>query len=110
MTKYEPLNVAKDHGGNASANVYPEHPVAAGGSRWKWKGRGRGNVRMQRVRILCSGCREKVAKHKSEQHEAHNKQIIERLERTKPAFRPSPHHPQLPVLVLELWQGKHPVV
>lgn len=70
------------------------------GACWMWKGarmrrrrrrRRRMRMRMQRVRILCFGCREKVAKHKSEQHEAHNKQIIERLERTNP---PRPVGPQ----------------
>lgn len=67
-------------------------------------------MRMQRVRILCSGCREKVAKHKSEQHEAHNKQIIERLERTnppRPRPMPTPEFKANIVVAPSLWpEGK----
>lgn len=110
MTKYEPLTTLPRKGPRIRGSWLPRllpygwndgrtrqdgrmGGRADGSSTWTQRRRmgtrTRTLMRMQRVRILCSGCREKVAKHKSEQHEAHNKQIIERLERTNPP-RPRP--------------------
>lgn len=88
MTKYEPLNRrgsgGKDHGGLPL-------PLDAAAATRSWTRmlllllRMRMRMRVQRVRILMRWVpREKVAKHKSEQRGAHNKQIIERLGGTQP--------------------------
>lgn len=89
MTKYEPLNRRggggeKDHGGLP----LPLDAAAAAVATRSWTRmlllRMRMRMRVQRVRILMRWVpREKVAKHKSEQRGAHNKQIIERLDGTQ---------------------------
>lgn len=85
MTKYEPLNREwggeKDHGGLP----LPLDAAAAATRSWTRMLLLRMRMPVQRVRILMRWVpREKVAKHKSEQRGAHNKQIIERLDGTQP--------------------------
>lgn len=95
MTKYEPLNRrgsgGKDHGG-LPLPLDAAVAVSAAATR-SWTRmlllllllRMRMRMRVQRVRILMRWVpREKVAKHKSEQRGAHNKQIIERLDGIQP--------------------------